>query len=346
MIMTESNPHFFGLDKSFFFFGKVESRDDPLQLGRVQVRIFGLHPDDTNLVATHDLPWAFPIMPINSAMTSGVGHAPVGVLPGSIVVGFFADGIDRQIPMFFGTMSGGTGHFGAGGDGATGQPDMTSVPPPANIPVSGSVVQKGTAASKILLSRFGSSMKPHMAAAITGNLAHESGLRAIREGSSNDTTPWPRGTSRKGYGWAQWTDTAPNKGNYTLFLNYCDQYKLDPSSYQAQSGFLAQWLAQDRQMQSYMKNLTSGNKITVNEKFRGNPYCWNGTYDCATVEGATAYWMAVAERPAKSGGRDHLDARVSYAKQILNGLQSGSNGTGGPIVAQQKPQTGTKAPPK
>ena len=51
--------HFIGLDGQFvWFFGQVVDRLDPLCLGRVRVRIFGLHPDDTSLVPNSDLPWA------------------------------------------------------------------------------------------------------------------------------------------------------------------------------------------------------------------------------------------------------------------------------------------------
>ena len=88
----------------YWWYGVVEDRDDPLRMGRCRVRILGYHVDDTEMLPTEDLPWAIPIMPINSAPTSGVGASPTGVLTGSWVVGFFADGSDAQHPMMLGTV--------------------------------------------------------------------------------------------------------------------------------------------------------------------------------------------------------------------------------------------------
>ena len=46
---------FTGLQSNFYT-GVVEDRNDPLQVGRVRVRIYGLHTDDKTLIATPDLP--------------------------------------------------------------------------------------------------------------------------------------------------------------------------------------------------------------------------------------------------------------------------------------------------
>jgi predicted chitinase len=88
----------------YWWFGVVEDRDDPLRMGRCRVRIMGYHVDDTEMLPTGDLPWAMPIMPINSAGVGGVGTSPNGVVTGTWVIGFFADGSDAQHPMIFGTV--------------------------------------------------------------------------------------------------------------------------------------------------------------------------------------------------------------------------------------------------
>ena len=88
----------------YWWFGVVEDRNDPLRLGRCRVRIIGYHTEDKELLPTEDLPWAMPVMPANSAGTSGVGWSPTGAVTGSWVVGFFADGENGQHPMFFGTV--------------------------------------------------------------------------------------------------------------------------------------------------------------------------------------------------------------------------------------------------
>lgn len=90
----------------YWFTGVVEDRQDPLQLGRVRVRIFGLHTDDTTKIGTEDLPWANVMMPVNSASISGVGITPTGLVEGSWVAGFFADGENAQDPIIMGSLPG------------------------------------------------------------------------------------------------------------------------------------------------------------------------------------------------------------------------------------------------
>lgn len=88
----------------YWWFGVVEDRDDPLRMGRCRVRIMGYHIDSKEILPTEDLPWAFPIMPANNPSISGTGTSSNGVVTGTWVVGFFADGSDGQHPMFFGTV--------------------------------------------------------------------------------------------------------------------------------------------------------------------------------------------------------------------------------------------------
>ena len=121
----------------YWWFGVVEDRDDPLRLGRCRVRIIGYHTEDTETLPTEDLPWAIPVMPANSAGTSGVGWSPTGAVEGSWVVGFFADGENGQHPMFFGSVGSIQGGLasadcapsegsGSSGDAATGSGDSGS----------------------------------------------------------------------------------------------------------------------------------------------------------------------------------------------------------------------------
>ena len=85
--------------------GCVENRNDPLKLGRCQVRIVGLHTESKVTLPTEDLPWAYPMQPITSAGTSGVGSAPLGPVEGSWVLMVFMDP-DQQMPMMLGTLAG------------------------------------------------------------------------------------------------------------------------------------------------------------------------------------------------------------------------------------------------
>ena len=88
-----------------FYCGCVENRNDPLKLGRCQVRIVGLHTEDKTVLSTEELPWAYPLMPINSASISGLGWSPTGVVQGSWVLCIFLDP-DNQQPIMIGTIGG------------------------------------------------------------------------------------------------------------------------------------------------------------------------------------------------------------------------------------------------
>lgn len=86
--------------------GVVEDRNDPEKLGRCKVRIFGYHTEDTNLLPSDELPWALPLQSVTSAAISGIGSTPVGIVPGTWVMGWFLDGEDAQQPIIIGTLAG------------------------------------------------------------------------------------------------------------------------------------------------------------------------------------------------------------------------------------------------
>lgn len=90
---------FLGLNTFVFWFGVVENRLDPLELGRCQVRCFGWHTEDSNQIPISELPWAHPIVPYG--LTSV--QAPQ---EGTLVFGFFADGQEARYPVIMGTVPG------------------------------------------------------------------------------------------------------------------------------------------------------------------------------------------------------------------------------------------------
>ena len=92
--------NFMGLDGFVWFMGVVENRNDPLMLGRVQIRAFGWHTDDKISIPTQDLPWAQPMFSTNGSMTT---NAPK---EGDYVVGFFTDGDGAQFPILLGVLPG------------------------------------------------------------------------------------------------------------------------------------------------------------------------------------------------------------------------------------------------
>lgn len=85
--------------------GVVENRNDPLKLGRCQVRIMGLHTADKTILPTSELPWALVMQPATSAAMNGIGQAPVGLVPGTWVVVLFQDE-EQQQPVIIGSIGG------------------------------------------------------------------------------------------------------------------------------------------------------------------------------------------------------------------------------------------------
>ncbi len=78
------------------YFGVVENRSDPLELGRCQVRVVGLHTHDKNLLPTSDLPWCASMQPVTSAAMNGIGYTPLGPVEGSSVVVMYLDDSYQQ----------------------------------------------------------------------------------------------------------------------------------------------------------------------------------------------------------------------------------------------------------
>ncbi len=89
-----------------WFVARVTNRLDPNQLGRVQIRVFNIHPENTALVPDEALPWAIPLQSVFSASLTGVGLFPTGLLENTIVWGFFLDGEECQIPVIGGVFGG------------------------------------------------------------------------------------------------------------------------------------------------------------------------------------------------------------------------------------------------
>jgi hypothetical protein len=90
-----------------WWIGEVVNVKDPDQSGRVQIRVYSRHDDKTN-IPDADLPWALPLQPVTSAAYGKIGTAPLGLVKGSKVMGFWMDR-DQQYPVVWGS-------FGKAGD--------------------------------------------------------------------------------------------------------------------------------------------------------------------------------------------------------------------------------------
>ena len=94
--------NFYG-DKHRWWIGVVIDNQDPLRVGRIRVRIYGIHNEDKNEVPDNALPWAQVVIPTTEDGVSGLGRQ-VGLKPGAQVFGVFLDGSHSQVPLVVGSM--------------------------------------------------------------------------------------------------------------------------------------------------------------------------------------------------------------------------------------------------
>ena len=93
---------FYG-DHIRFFVGDVEDINDPLEMGRVRVRIHGIHSDNIQDIPKEGLPWAQVCVPITEGGVNELGNI-LGIQVGARAFGMFLDGPNSQMPMVMGTL--------------------------------------------------------------------------------------------------------------------------------------------------------------------------------------------------------------------------------------------------
>lgn len=135
--------NFIGKDGFNWWIGVVENRNDPLKLGRCQVRIFGYHTENKQLISTADLPWAPCLVSPNSQQSFATPKE------GDYVMGFFADGESNQAPTIMGIYTG--IKASTGGDSGFQDPrtpeEIAAAPKPPNGIIVESVGQPTTSPS-------------------------------------------------------------------------------------------------------------------------------------------------------------------------------------------------------
>ena len=85
-----------------YWIGVVVDVNDPHKSGRATVRIIGRHDDKIN-IPDSALPWALPLQTVTSAAIGKIGSSPLGLVPGSRVMGFWLDS-DHQYPVIMGSI--------------------------------------------------------------------------------------------------------------------------------------------------------------------------------------------------------------------------------------------------
>lgn len=189
-------------DDFYWFFAKVISDSDPEYLGRVQVRIYGIHSQDQNKLPDSHLPWAQCLIPSTEGGISGIGqHSKI--LPGALVFGFFMDGNSCQIPFVLGAIH----HIELpiptqSDNNSLGERFDEFDPRFQNFPETpigsdiDTLITGGTTAEKIFNFFTKHGLQPHQACGIIGNFYAESTL--------NPKAINPDDKGKKAEGLAQW----------------------------------------------------------------------------------------------------------------------------------------------
>jgi hypothetical protein len=294
------------------FYGVVESNNDPEKLGRVRVRILGVHTNPE--ISTGDLPWSPVSMPTTEGGVSGVGRI-AGLLPGATVHGFFMDGPSRQSPLIIGAISKTESASDYQADQNLGYSMGNRVEQTNGIDPMGYNLGKtldgfgftdgmgGTNTEKAFNFFRGAGFTAQQAAGIVGNLLIESG---------NDLDPSTKqGDRGPGRGIAQWT-----KGG---------RWDTDPTNlkdYAARFGVP-------------MENLEIQLMYIMHE-YRDKPYWGLSTMRrTTTIEGATVNFMDKFERPRKED--EHRARRINAAQKVYRELAGSANSNQRPMPRPKVP---------
>ena len=213
--MIPSSPPFYG-DQTRWFVGRVISINDPLEMGRVKVRVVGIH--DNPEIRDGDLPWAQVVVPVTEGGSSGLG-ASTGIKEQAQVFGVFLDGVHSQLPLVVGSMP----KFEAGIVSRGGNVHQPNIPlhldPAVNKNLrSPEVVDEENLygetniekAYNFLITKEGLGLSPQAAAGVIGNFCEESGANQ----NLGDINPLAVSSypGEGSFGIAQW-NPAPAAGN-------------------------------------------------------------------------------------------------------------------------------------
>jgi hypothetical protein len=90
-------------DQTRWFIGRVVNINDPKELGRIKVRIYGVHTSGESEIKDEDLPWAQVVAPITEGGVKGLGGI-LGIKVDAQAFGIFLDGKNSQLPLVLGSI--------------------------------------------------------------------------------------------------------------------------------------------------------------------------------------------------------------------------------------------------
>ena len=126
--MIENNllkTNFLGKDGFRWWIGQIAPEDaqgDQLnEIGnawgcRLKVRIYGYHPPNETELANDDLPWAQVLLSPQGGSGKANRARSLRISPGDIVMGFFLDGDDAQLPVIMGIFGNNPEYYGGSGE--------------------------------------------------------------------------------------------------------------------------------------------------------------------------------------------------------------------------------------
>lgn len=223
---------FYGDNINRFFFGIVVNNNDAdLNLGRVQIRIHGLHGSE---VQNYDLPWAQIMLPTTEPGVGGIGANPM-ISNGAQVFGVFLDGKDSQIPLILGTVpkiDQPSLQQRSTFVGDTEPPTYTTVGPDDGLRGGSRIVPVGslqgsTNAERVYRFFINNGFEPYQAAGWVGNFAVES------TPNIDPTAFNPNDKGEESFGIAQWRAT-----RYDDLRNWAASTSQDYRALETQLGFV------------------------------------------------------------------------------------------------------------
>jgi len=293
--------HHYG-DETRWWLGKCINNRDPDKLGRVQVRIFGIHSGSQADMPTSVLPWAQCLTPSTEGGVSGKGRYSK-ILPGAEVFGIMLDGKNSQCPLVLGTL-----HYKENGSGRVpkhsnaGRQDRVYDPRgPHQIPGYDSGIPNGeidtalsggTNAEKIFNFFTAQGFQPNQAAAFVGNFYAESNLdpKALN----------PNDKGKPAFGIAQWRGS-----RYDDLITYSEEVGLPPDSLTTQLNFVMHEL-NTTESQAHGKIRASGSvgdATTVVSRYYERPEftLTNGAYNSPSLPTRQNVAMDAYNRFASNG---------------------------------------------
>ena len=276
------------------FIGIVEDIRDPMRLGRVRVRVYGLHSANTEDIQVTDLPWAQVSLPTTEGGVDGIGRKS-GLQVGALVNGIFLDGKNSQLPLITGAIP--VIHsqsFIQERNSTTGasQADIprSSTSPGSGLSGEGNRPTPLTDAGKSLVGGtnteiaynffVASGFTPKQSAGIVGNLMQESGV--------NLSTTIKSAGSERSFGIAQWNSSKAAGNRLGKLKNFAKDIGQEWDDLNTQLRFIIFELE---------KSPFLGLALLRRSK---------------TIRQAVIAFETKYERPSQA----HRESRVSYAKDI------------------------------